>query len=263
MNATPPPPPSARHRCEARVPGKATHEFATPDEECARATCDAAGWEFIRCYAVGSDADRPANAPSKGDPPLSRSQVRALAIEAGKAHAIMLRLDLTDDTEDAWRHEQIMGQVGRAGLTECQNSHFRKLLNHFRRLQGDKAGKPGGPQSGEGGDTLERREQILMLLARELGSHAQRVGSPATDADRRASEQAAARGGIIGEGYLLQIARAKNPGTTLTDIGCLIKLTAARLDQLHSTLRNRIAAREGRGTPETRNKSQRKKPPGK
>lgn len=253
----------SKYQCEARRPGAASFTFPTPDEDCARATCDASGWELIRVWQPGSDADRPVTAPVKGDRPLSRAQVQALAIEAGKAYRTMHQHGLTDDTETVWRHAHVHDQVGRDGLSKCQNSHYKKLYNHFRRLQGESTvgGDTGGTaaQSGEGGDTLDRREQILLLLRRELGSHARRVSDPQTAREQTIAAHAAEHGGPVTEGYLLAIARMKNRATLLRDIDCLIKLTSARLEQIHITLRNRIAAREGRGKTQSRNKGQRKK----
>ena len=55
---------------------------------------------------------------------------------------------------------------------------------------------------------------------------------------------------------MMAIARGKNPSATLYESGCLITLTAAKLEQLLWTLRNRIAAREGRGKTANRNKNQ-------
>jgi hypothetical protein len=250
------------YKCEARATGKPSHEFATPDGDTARAMCDAHGWEFIRLYAPGGDSDRPASQPTKGDPALSRAQVRCLAIEAGKAFKLLDALDLADGMgADDWRHAQVQTVTQRDGLSQCQNSHYLKLLRHFKALRGDKSGGPdlSGRQSGEGGDTLERREAVLRLLAMELGSHARRVTTPAGFEEVKLSDHAHTKGGPIGEGYLLALARGKNPGVTLTELGALITLPASRLEQLHTTLRNRIAAREGRGTTKGRNKGQRGK----
>ena len=247
------------YKCEARQPGKAPFEFSTPDGDTARAMCDAHGWEFIRLYQPGGDSDRPAGAPAKGDPALSRAQLRCLAIEAGKTYQMLAALDLADDLKaDAWRHAQVLSLTGRAGLSQCQNSHYLKLLRHFKKLRGEQPTGPAlsGPQSGEGGDTLERREQVVSLLAMELGSHARRVEIPMSAVEEKLSAHAMTKGGVIRESYLLALARGKNPGATLTDNNCLITLPVSRLEQLHSTLRNRIAAREGRGTTKGRNKGQ-------
>lgn len=259
MNAEPPP--NNQYRCEARKPGKKPFEFETPDGDSARAMCDAHGWEFIRVYQPGGDADRPAAQPAKGNHPLSQQQIRALAIECKATYQFQKEFGLTDLAETEWRHEQIQSKTGCDGLRQCQNSHYAKLMRHFKRLRGEKTidAPSGGRQSGEGGDTLQRREQLLALIAHELGSHARRVTKPQDGHETRLSEHAKTKGGAIGEDYLMKIARAKNPGITLHDCGCLLTLTAAKLEHLLFTLRNRIAGREGRGSAGKRNKSQRKK----
>lgn len=259
MNAEPPP--NNRYKCEARETGKPTFEFATPDGECARAMCDANGWEFIRVYEPGKDADRPAGTASQGDQPLSKRQLQAVAIESGKAYKLLKEYGLTDEDETTWRHEQVRALVKRDGLSQCQNSHYAKLMRHFKGLRIAPSAEPatGGAQSSEGGDTLERREQLFALIASELGHHARRVDHPQDAHEWRISEAAMAKGGKIGPGYLLSIAKAKNPGCTIADEGSLITLTAAKLENLLFTLRNRIAAREGRGNTSARNKGQNKK----
>jgi hypothetical protein len=259
MNAEPPP--NNQYQCEAREPGKPTFEFATPDGEAARAMCDAHGWELIRVYEPGKHSDRAADAAGKGDLPLSKKQVQAVAIEAGKAFRLLDQMDLTEGmAEDDWRRAQVAALVKRSGLSKCQNSHYSKLMRHFKRLQGEKTvPSPSGSQSGEGGDTLERREQLLALIASDLGHHQRRVDHPADAHEWACSEAAMAKGGKIGPGYLLGIARAKNPGCTIADEGALITLPASRLEQLLFTLRNRIAAREGRGKVDQRNKGQKKR----
>lgn len=252
-------------KCEAREPGKKPHEFETPDHDTARAMCDAHGWELIRVYQPGADADRPASRPAKGDPMLSKVQVRALAIEAGKAFRILDHADLTGGlSEDAWRREEVRKSVGRKGLSSCQNSHYKRLRNHFRRLQGHKTAAgddQGAPQSGEGGDTLERRTHLVRTIATELDAHARRVSHPQDEASWVASTAAMKNGGAIGRGYLLGIARAKNPETELKDLDALVLLTVAKLEHLLWTMRNRIAVREGHESKRGRNKSQRKPKP--
>lgn len=257
MNAEPPP--NNNYRCEARETGKASFEFATPDGEAARAMCDAHGWEMIRIYQPGTDADRPAEAVEKGNPPLTKRQLQALAIESGAAYRLLKDSDLVDDlSEHDWRHHQVQSLVKRDGLKLCQNSQYLKLLRHFKKLQGKPAMEPssGGKQSAEGGDTLDRRSQLLALISNDLGHHFRRVQKPQDAHECRISEEANKKGGPITPAYLLTTARAKNPGCTIIDEGALITLTAAKLEQLLFTVRNRIAAREGRGDAKKRNRKQ-------
>lgn len=252
------PQPPMSYICEAREPGKPSFEFPTVDGETARAVCDASGWEFIRVYQRGGDSDRPRNAPVKGDKPLSKKQLTTLAIEANKTHRVLSNMGITTDTADDWRHEQVRACVRKEGLSQCSSSHYRKLLIHFRSLRGETTmGSDGGKKwSHEGGDTEERRCQLIGALARELGEHARRVEKPATIEESRLAAYAVTKGGALGEAYLMAMAKAKNPGQSLEDVGCLIKLPASRLEQLLWTLRNRIASREGRGDSSKRNKGQ-------
>lgn len=247
-----------RYACEARQTGKKSFHFDTIDGEVAKAVCDANGWELIRVYEKDGDSDRPAKQSGKGDPPLSRKQISTLIIESGKAWQQQKGLGLTDQDQTDWRHEQVWTVVKRKGLSHCQNSHYRKLLSHFRTLRGvkDPGGKPTGKWSKEGGDSVERREQLMILLAKELGEHARRVQDPRTNYEMGLALAAQAKGGPVNEAYLLHLAKAKNPGQTLHDIGCLLKLPASRLEHLLFTLRNRIAAREGRGDSGNRDKKQ-------
>ncbi len=243
------------YHCEATAPGQPSHTFPTVDHATAAAMCAANGWDLIRVYAPGSASDIPATAPPKGDGPLSRKQRTCLVTEASKTFKMLAALGLATGTFDTWRHEQVQAAVRRPGLSACQNSHYKKLLAHFRSLRGGPADPaPARPWSREGGDTHERREQLLRSLDHELGAHARRIQRPESPAEAALAATAATKGGVITEAYLLTIARAKNPSAPLQDIGCLITLTAAKLEQLLFTLRNRIAAREGRGDSAKRNK---------
>lgn len=240
-----------------------SHEFPTPSNEAALAMCDAHGWECIRIYEPGSHADKPKAKPAAGDGPLSAKQLKCLVTEARKTFDALSNMGNISDTFDSWRHSVIYQAVRREGLKMCQSSHYRKLLSTFRAMRG--AADPGGSpakhrrQSREGGDTGERREQLMFLLAHELAAHAKRVENPQTPEEVKWAAMASTKGGVITEAYLLSIARAKNGGTTLHDTECLIKLTSARLEELVFTLRNRIAAREGRGETAQRNKKQSRK----
>lgn len=251
--------PENRYLCEARVPGKKSHEFPCVDGEAARAVCDAMGWELIRVYQPGGDSDRPAHKPVKGERPLSAAQLKALVTEASRSHRALRQMGVVTDSFDDWRHAQVWACVRREGLTKCLGSHYSKLLAHFRSLRGapSAAAAGGGRQSREGGDTLQRREQVIYQLGQELALHARIVENPANEEEVKLAAHASMKGGVIGEEYLMAIAKAKNPGQPLVDTADLIKLPASRLEQLLYTLRNRIAAREGRGDAKNRNKRQR------
>lgn len=250
--------PETPYICEARQPGKKSHEFATVNGEVARAVCDANGWEFIRVYQPGGDSDRGKSYPAKGRRALSTKQKTVLAREAQKTHRALTNMGVVTDSFDDWRHAQVWACVRKEGLRDCDHTHYVKLLGHFRELRGEKTiGYVSNKrQSREGGDTLERRQQLIHQLAYELGSHARKVDKPTTPMEQRHAAHAIEKGGAITEAYLVTIAAAKNPGQSIADVGDLLKIPASRLEQLLYTLRNRIASREGRGDSRNRDKKQ-------
>jgi hypothetical protein len=89
---------------------------------------------------------------------------------------------------------------------------------------------------------MEAREQFVARLSEALREHAQSGHEHA---------------GQIGEAYVMTVAKRKNPKRTLTDFASLVTLPAKQLEDLLWTIRNRIAAKEGRGQTENRNKKQR------
>lgn len=255
--------PELPYVCEARKTGRKSFEFPTVSGEVARAVCDANGWEFIRVYQPGGDSDRPAAYPAKGARGLSPRQITTLACEAQKTHRALSNMGVVTDSFEDWRHAQVWACVRREGLRDCEGRHYRKLLDHFRKLRGVKTTGGGSDrrQSREGGDTLERRQQLIHQIAHELGHHARRVDKPLNAGEAACADHAIEKGGAIGEAYLVKVAAAKNPGQSIADVGDLIKLPASRLEQLLYTMRNRIAAREGRGEAGNRDKKQKGQQP--
>lgn len=237
--------PEARWICEAQKPGLPSHEFETFGEDAARAFCDLQGWDFIRCYREGSDSDRRGKKDSS--PLISAKQMKALITEAQETYRTLTKhgIDLPDF--DAWRKDILRQLVKVESFKLVTNRQFSKVRNSFRSIRG--AAPMGNPyegkrQSREAGDTLDMRQNRMFLIAEELGKHARRM----VDAGLPQA--------TIGVAYLLKIALAKNPGHTLADIDDLIKLPTSRLDQLLYTIRNRIAAKEGKGDADNRNKKQ-------
>jgi hypothetical protein len=253
MQTTPCDETGGRWFCEAQKPGEAPHVFETFGEDAARAMCDVSGWEFLRAWREGGHGDRPeAPAPAvPGGRYCTLKQMQALLMEAKTTWDLHQSLLGDMPAFDAWRASQLGFVIsGCDSFRRIPAIYYNRVKNHFRVLRGlPPVGNPGAhrKQSGERGDTLEGREQVLHLLAGELGAHARR-------ADGNAAIQA--KGGAINEAYLLTIARAKNKGHDLRDTGDLLKLPVSRLEELLYTLRNRIAAREGRGNPKNRNKGQ-------
>ncbi len=239
---------TAKHRpgrwiCEAQAPGMEPHQFETFGEDAARAYCDIAGWDFIRAWEEGGHSDRPERKQPDPGRSVTPKQMKALITEAQTTYKLHCSVMGDDDMPgfDEWRYAQLaMINKGLTSFRQIPAKLYQKVKNHFRLLRGAPAvGNPQAhrKQSGERDDSLQHREQMLYLLAKELGEHAKRAETNA---------HAQAKGGALNEAYLLTIARGKNKGHTLSDIGDLIKLPVSRLEQLLYTLRNRIASREGR-----------------
>lgn len=234
---------------EAMIPGTTEPTtFETFGEEAARAMCDISGWEFLRAWQEGGHSDRPARRePSRT---ITPRQLKALIVEARITYDIQQKV-MDDDMPlfDVWRGQQLFFAAKVKSFKDIPSKLYNKVKNHFRTLRG--AAAVGNPQahrkqSGEQGDTMERRQNILFLMADELGQHAKRAETCEACKDK----------GPITPAYLVSIAAAKNKGHTIRDIDDLIKLPASRLEQLLYTIRNRIAAREGRGEAQNRNKGQ-------
>jgi len=253
--------PAYNYICEARAPGRPPHTFGTVDADTASAMCDANGWEFVRIFQPGTDSDRPAAAVARGaDRALTGKQRKALLSEARKTWDALSALGVTDQTFEAWRHAVVYTTVRRKGIRYCASRHYTILRRTFRELRGESAGYKSAArrQSGEAGDTMERREQVMHRIAQTLGEHARRVEDPQSPGDYICAAAATLKGGPLTESYMLAIARNKNRAEPIEDTGDLLKLPVSKLEHLLWTLINRIAAREGRGTPQTRNKGQRK-----
>jgi hypothetical protein len=243
MNTTPPStPPPPKWFAEAQVPGAEPHTFETYSEDAARAYCDAVGWDFLRAWQAGGHSDRPERKTPAAERPLSPRQVQALIVEAQMSHRALDKMTGGDvPAFDEWRAAQLRTVVrGVESFRRVPARYYNTVKNHFRSLRGaPPVGNPGKhrKQSGERGDSLQHREEILFLIGKELGAHAKRAET---------CEHCQAKGGALTEAYLMTIARAKNTGHALGDIGDLIKLPVSRLEQILYTIRNRIATREGR-----------------
>jgi hypothetical protein len=180
---------------------------------------------------------------------LSNRQKAALAQLARQAWDALDELGLVADVpgESAaarftcWRRAQQAEAVGRESLRDCRNDDYRPLRAHFNSLLGrddrafDDLMRTGpGPKAENAEDTREARERQKALISAAVRQH-----------------QAA--GGSIHPGYVLAIARRKFRRPQLRDF---LDLSAGQLAQLLWTVRNRIAAKEGRGASGKRNRSQ-------
>lgn len=206
------------------------------------------------------------NAATSGGAPLSARQKAVISQTARAAFDFQDRAGLVDgfgsDSKrfEAWRRDQQAAAVGISSLRECGNNHYRTLMAHFLCLAGKddsafrlqvKTGRVkdhGAPE-----DTHENRETRRALILQALLDHAHRCDPAHAQHDPAAAAASASKGGIITSGYVITLAKAKCRGRSLDS------LTATQLDQILYTIKNRIAAREGRGSSATRNKSQQRR----
>ena len=262
--------------------GAVSHKLNSPDEECARATCDAMNWRFdgpllgtvgVKDEQEGEEWKKPpvTAEPSRkkgkatgghrhrrhrdtGNPPLTAKQIQALAILARQAFDHLEEYGLVEDEGktksarfDSFRRRVQTETVGKDSLRKCRNNDFRPLKAEFLKLAGRKWEDPKvietGKQSKAKEDSMERRQQLMHLMKRELAVHEVKVTKPSTPTDERKAAVAMKKGGPITEAYLVSIARAQNKGTPLADFSALIALPVSRLEPLLFTLRNRIKAR--------------------
>jgi hypothetical protein len=218
-------------------------------------------------HARAEEAPRPRRAAASGQP-LSTLQKARLCQDATAAFAHQEKMGLVEvrATEsrskamETWRRAELAAAGFPASLRECNNYQFRGIRAHFLMLAGKddvafgyhmKSGRV--KDKGAAEDTYERREEIRALILKALLEHGARVNPAHKDFDEEVAATVTAKGGMIEAGYVIAIAKAKAKGRELDS------LTASELWQVLYTVRNRIAAREGRGTTGGRNKSQRRK----
>jgi len=132
----------------------------------------------------------------------------------------------------AWRHGEYKKAAGLVDLKKLPRRKFRDVKAHFLQLLGqdDKAFQTvmkTGQIKDSNPETHEEREQVIALIEREIADYNK-------------------RGGEITIHYFRFKTRDRD----------LIAMSVQELNQLLYTVRNRIAAQEGRGTTKTRNKSQ-------
>lgn len=113
---------------------------------------------------------------------MGKKEKQMLAIVARQAFDHQAKLHRVEPGQsfDEWRHEQVMDQVGKAGLRECSHGDFRPLFAWFLQLAGreDKAFfvrlKSGKATDGAApGDTREAREKIVHQIRCKLAVHIQ------------------------------------------------------------------------------------------
>jgi hypothetical protein len=190
---------------------------------------------------------------------LTNKEKAVLCQLARKAYDHLAALDLVDGMKfPDWRRAQQKAAVGKDSLTECTRDDWRPLAAGFYELMGWShraflLWMHTGDTSDNAapGDTHESREEIRALIVKALRDHAATVENPQTHGQLERSIAAKKAGGAIGWPYInaISIAKFRLP---------IDDLATAQLDQLLYTARNRIAAREGVGSTQTRNKRQRK-----
>ena len=176
--------------------------------------------------------------------------LRALHPEPGNSQSARLK---------AWRHAQQIACTGLGSLCECENNHYRALRDHFRLLAGldvsyDDLTRTGRVWvQGTEDDTHEAREEYRTLILTALIEHGNRISETHRAYDATVAAKVRENGGMITNGYVVALAKGKCAGKPLD------RLTARQLYEILCTVKNRISAREGRGTSRTRNKSQARK----
>jgi hypothetical protein len=195
---------------------------------------------------------------------LQKARISQVAREAFD-HQDRLGLIETEGASDsarvtAWRRKEQIRAVRIESLTNCGNQHFRPLLAHFLCLAGrdDQAFnyqlKTGRVKDhGALDDTHENRETQRTLIVQELTAHAAKCSPGKEGWDPIIAAKVTEKGGLICANYVIAIAKSKCKGRSLDS------LTATELRQILYTIRNRIAAREGRGATWSRNNKQRAK----
>lgn len=210
-------------------------------------------------------------APKKTDAPkprgnISPEEIKPLIMAAREAWTYQGEGIPFDD----FRAESVMAAVGRPGLTACDHEHFCDLMGHFKLAAGHDA--EAMEWFLKGGKNSER--QLAWSIAQILAAHTflahatvdqVAAATTARSRSRRLAKRLALHDhaeGPITYDYLVSIVRDKTrrPDLTLgTDLAASLaeRCTMQQLIWIRNSLVNRIAAREGSGLAQGRNKSQR------
>lgn len=228
------------------------------------------------------------SAPNAKRGNMKPAEIKPLVMAARKAYDRQSEAGLVDgESFDSWRHQQCVAAVGKPGITACNHGDFQPLLAHFQILAGDDASafrallKSGSPTDHAApGDTHEARRQLAHAIAARLTEHLHLAETSrdqllaeaikdSTSADdfnvlmaRKSAIEAKGKGPLT-IGYLIHMVRQKTRRPDLNlgrdwQAGLAERCTAGQLDQIRSTLINRISAVEGTGDSRARNKSQRR-----
>jgi hypothetical protein len=215
-------------------------------------------------------------------------EILPLVMAARAAYDIQIETGNIDASTgfDEWRREQVMQAVGKPGLTALLHQDWRPVMAHFQMLAGkDDAAFQLHMRSGRRSDkgdprnTHENSDTVFQGIKQALATHAYLARTPVAKiiADKRNALQGpvpsdwierikcravsialhqAAEKEIIGEAYTLIVARRKFHTQAATFEALRERLNHSQLAGLRITIVNRIAAREGIGSTETRNVGQ-------
>ncbi len=176
---------------------------------------------------------------------LSNTQKALIAQLAAKAYKAQKYLDVT---LEEWRRDEQEIACGKRSLKSCNQTHFLSLVAHFQALAGEatqskntwsRTGRVKGSTILH--DTHENRKTAMANIMQELDDHKARLAKWKTEPPAP-----------ITYPYVLAIVKNQHKKP-------IEELTAAQLQRLLFTVVNRITAREGRGHPKDRNKSQRRR----
>lgn len=182
-----------------------------------------------------------AQAKKRGN--MKPAEIKPLVMAAKAAFDFQTHLGNVDGDFNTWRHQQCMAAVAKGGITACDHDDYRPLMAHFQILAGrDENAFQNLTTTGRAGnipgDTHEARRNLAHLIL---------------EAVKASSE--------IHEGYVVWLVRQKTRRPDLQlgkdlSTGLADRCTVKQLTQIRDTIVNRIAAKEGFGSPATRNKSQ-------
>lgn len=176
---------------------------------------------------------------------LTNNQIIKLNILCKEAWQAQTNAYATDLNLTDWRHEQVFAAVKKKGLSVCGQRDYRALENHFLTAAGRGnfnkavlAGKAYRAATEE--DTYHARSVQRHLILAALTAHGEAMAE-------------LGRTDCITAAYVETIAMSQHK----VSYENLNALTLPQLKKLLYTVRNRIAAREGRGERSNRNKKQR------
>jgi hypothetical protein len=179
---------------------------------------------------------------------LSKRQMAEICMTAERAYLLQLKYGLVDEgtSKDDWRRAEQLKTVSIESLKDCRQAHYRPLLGHFQALEGQREVKTFNHTQAQPDDP-DRRSMTRALLD-EIERFAELT---ANDGTRTGWHRA--------HGYLLAIAEKRGRVVPRHVDTITATWDPKKIEELVTTMRNRISAKRGVGETENRNKSQRKK----